>query len=80
MSIRLSELAKGRRARVVGVDAATETGVRILEMGLTPGATVVLTGAAPLGDPLAFEVRGYRLSLRKVEADLVQVEECQAEP
>lgn len=74
MTVRLSELAKGEKARVVGVDARTETGVRILEMGMTPGVTVSLTGAAPLGDPLAFEVRGYRLSLRRAEADLVEVE------
>jgi Fe2+ transport system protein FeoA len=74
MGMRLSELSKGRGARVVAVDARTETGVRILEMGLTPGVRVVLTGAAPLGDPLAYEVRGYRLSLRRAEADLVEVE------
>lgn len=74
MGMRLSELAKGQSAKVVRVDAKTDTGVRILEMGLTPGVTVVLTGIAPLGDPLAFEVRGYRLSLRKAEADLVEVE------
>jgi ferrous iron transport protein A len=36
--------------------------------------TVRLLGAAPLGDPLAFEVRGYRLSLRRAEAALVEVE------
>jgi Fe2+ transport system protein FeoA len=74
MGMRLSNLAKGSKARVVGVDARTETGVRILEMGVTPGVTIVMTGAAPLGDPLAYEVRGYRLSLRKTEADLVEVE------
>ncbi len=74
MATRLSELAKGEKARVVGVDARTETGIRIMEMGVTPGVTVVMTGAAPMGDPLSYEVRGYRLSLRKTEADLVEVE------
>lgn len=74
MLIRLSELAAGQRARVVNVDARGEVGQRILEMGLTPGAAVQMVGAAPLGDPLAFEVRGYRLSLRKAEADLVEAE------
>ena len=43
-------------------------------MGVTPGVEVRLVGTAPLGDPLAFEVRGYRLSLRRAEAALVEVE------
>lgn len=74
MADRLSELVTGQQARVVEVDARGETGQRIMEMGVTPGVTIRLVGAAPLGDPLAFEVRGYRLSLRKAEAALVGVE------
>jgi ferrous iron transport protein A len=74
MLSRLSELAVGQGGRVVGVDARDAVGQRILEMGLTPGVDVRLTGTAPLGDPLVFEVRGYRLSLRRTEAALVEVE------
>lgn len=74
MLIPLADLAVGQRATVRDVDARGEAGQRILEMGLTPGAAVRLLGAAPLGDPLVFEVRGYRLSLRKAEAALVSVE------
>ena len=74
MASRLSELVAGQRARVVGVDALGESGQRIMEMGVTPGVEIRLVGAAPLGDPLAFEVRGYRLSLRRAEAALVEVE------
>ena len=74
MPISLAELPKGAQARVVDVDARDEVGRRILEMGVTPGATVKLVAVAPLGDPLAFEVRGYRLSLRKAEAARVAVE------
>jgi ferrous iron transport protein A len=74
MLTRLSELTTGQRARVVAVDARDEVGQRILEMGLTPGIEVRMAGAAPLGDPLAFEVRGYRLSLRRAEAARVEVE------
>jgi ferrous iron transport protein A len=74
MTVRLSEMTPGQRARVVGVDAHAEVGRRILEMGLTPGIVVQMLGAAPLGDPLVFEVRGYRLSLRKAEAALVEAE------
>jgi Fe2+ transport system protein FeoA len=71
---RLSEIAKGEQARVVDVDVRDHVGVRILEMGMTPGVTVRMVGAAPMGDPLAFEVRGYRLSLRRAEAERVRVE------
>jgi ferrous iron transport protein A len=74
MPISLAALAKGASARVVDVDARDEVGRRILEMGVTPGATVKLVAVAPLGDPLAFEVRGYRLSLRKAEAARVSVD------
>jgi ferrous iron transport protein A len=74
MLTRLSELRVGQEARVVSVEARDEVGQRILEMGLTPGVSVRLLGAAPLGDPLVYEVRGYRLSLRKAEAALVAVE------
>jgi ferrous iron transport protein A len=52
---------------------------RILEMGLTDGEEVTFVGAAPLGDPLEFFVRGYRLSLRAAEARRVEVAEDAAE-
>jgi Fe2+ transport system protein FeoA len=74
MLMRLSELAVEEQGRVVDVDARNEAGQRILEMGLTPGVSVRLIGVAPLGDPLVFEVRGYRLSLRKSEAALISVD------
>ena len=74
MAVRLSDLSAGQKARVVDVDARGEIGQRILEMGVTPGAEIRLVAAAPLGDPLAFEIRGYRLSLRRAEAALVEVE------
>ncbi len=74
MATRLSELTNGQRARVVEVDARGEVGQRILEMGVTPGVDIRLVASAPLGDPMAFDVRGYRLSLRRAEAALVEVE------
>ena len=45
-----------------------------LEMGVTPGVEIRRLGAAPLGDPLEFELRGYRLSLRKAEAAHVELD------
>ena len=69
----LSELAVGGNARVVQVHGVDGVGVRLLEMGLVPGVEVRLLGTAPLGDPLEFELRGYRLSLRRTEAARVEV-------
>jgi Fe2+ transport system protein FeoA len=74
MTIPLAQLTMGRDAKVVSVDAAQEVGQRIMEMGVVPGSPIRLVGIAPLGDPLVFEVRGYRLSLRRREAELVAVE------
>ncbi len=74
MLSRLSELTVDQKARVVNVDAPDELGQRILEMGMTPGIEVRMVGTAPLGDPLIYEVRGYRLALRRTEAERVEVE------
>ena len=70
---RLADVAVGQQVRVVGVEGTDEISLRLLEMGLTPGVTVRCLGAAPLGDPLEFEVRGYRLSIRRSEAARVEV-------
>jgi len=71
---RLDEMAVGSTARIADVTGADSTALRLLEMGLTPGATVRVVGRAPLGDPWEFEVRGYRLSIRRAEAARVTLE------
>ncbi|REJ70554.1 MAG: iron transporter [Planctomycetota bacterium] len=71
---RLAEVAIGSRGRVVEVDGGDAIGIRLLEMGLTPGVELSVLGTAPLGDPMEIEVRGYRLSLRKSEAARISVE------
>ena len=70
----LDELAQDDRARVTGVAGGDDVSLRLMEMGLTPGAIVRLVGTAPLGDPLELEIRGYRLSLRRSEASRVSVD------
>ena len=70
----LADLAVGARGKVVRIHGADEVSCRLLEMGLTPGVELVLVGVAPLGDPLELEFRGYRLSVRKSEAEKVEVE------
>lgn len=70
----LDELKVGQRGRVLNVDCDDEAGLRMLEMGLTPGVEVRVLGTAPLGDPLELELRGFRLSVRKSEAKRVAVQ------
>lgn len=74
-----TELTVGQSARVVRVAGADGVSRRLLEMGVTPGVEIRRLGAAPLGDPLEFELRGYRLSLRKTEAQHVEIEEVSGE-
>ena len=47
---------------------------RIMDMGLTKGTEVFVRKVAPLGDPIEIKVRGYELSLRKADAELIEVE------
>jgi ferrous iron transport protein A len=74
MTLVAAELEVGEIGRVVRVVGADEISRRILEMGVTPGVEIRRLGTAPLGDPLEFELRGYRLSLRKSEAAHIEIE------
>ena len=69
-----AELVVGEMGRVTHVAGADEVSRRLLEMGVTPGVEIRRLGEAPLGDPLEFELRGYRLSLRKAEAAHVELD------
>jgi ferrous iron transport protein A len=69
----LSSLAAGAKAVVVEIRIPAEQRARLLEMGLLVGTPVELVRFAPLGDPVEIKVRGYNLSLRKHEAELVMV-------
>ena len=64
----LDELPPGVRAVVLAVDVDGVLRKRLVEMGVTPGVLIAVERVAPLGDPIAVEVRGYRLSMRKAEA------------
>lgn len=70
----LAQLPVGSSARIVRITGTDDVTLRLLEMGLTPGAGVTVVGQAPLGDPLELELRGYRLSIRKSEAARVEIE------
>ena len=71
--MKLSDLQIGQRALIVDVGGDDGIAIRLMEMGLTDGEEITLIGFAPLGDPIEFLIRGYRLSLRKTEAERVEV-------
>ena len=73
-SMKLSELPIGATATVREFPKSGATFVRLREMGLLMGTRVTLVRTAPLGDPLEIKLRGYHLSLRRTEADLIEVE------
>ena len=74
MEKRLSEFSIGETGviRLVGGDGKIRR--RLFDMGVTPGAEVYLRKRAPLGDPIEITLRGYELTLRKSEADVVPME------
>jgi len=69
----LAELSVGDSAVVEEIAGTDAISLRMMEMGIVPGTMVKLLGRAPLGDPLEFELRGFRLSLRVAEAARVTV-------
>ena len=69
----LTSLAVGASATVTEIRVPSEDRSRLLEMGLLVGTPVELVRFAPLGDPVEIKVRGYHLTLRKHEADLILV-------
>ncbi|MFM8471006.1 MAG: ferrous iron transport protein A, partial [Limisphaerales bacterium] len=69
----LSSLALGATAKVAAINVAPADKARLMEMGLLVGTPVELVRFAPLGDPLEIKVRGYNLTLRKHEAELILV-------
>jgi len=74
-TIPVSELRPGDEVRIAGFNhGAADYRQRLLSMGLTPGATFAVTRVAPLGDPIEIKVRGFAMSLRKTEAEMLIVE------
>lgn len=64
----------GDTVRVVRLHGEGAVKRRIMDMGLTRGVTVQVRKVAPLGDPIEINVRGYELSLRKADAEMIEVE------
>ena len=70
----LKEIKCGQTVRVTKVDGAGPVRRRIMDMGITRGCELYLRKVAPLGDPIEVTVRGYELSLRKADAEMIVVE------
>lgn len=70
----LRETAVGATAKVKKLHGEGAIKRRIMDMGLTKGTEVFVRKVAPLGDPIEIKVRGYELSLRKADAELIEVE------
>lgn len=72
--VRLSDLSPGQKAKIVGVGGHGRARRRFMEMGLVRGETILVERLAPLGDPIEFFVKGYHVSLRRNDAQHIQVE------
>lgn len=70
----LKEAKIGDTVRVVKIHGEGAIKRRIMDMGLTKGVEVYIRKVAPLGDPIEVTVRGYELSLRKADAEQIEVE------
>jgi ferrous iron transport protein A len=70
----LRDVEIGRTAKIVRLHGEGAIKRRIMDMGLTRGTEVYVRKVAPLGDPLEITVRGYELSLRKADAEQIEVE------
>ena len=70
----LRDTAVGETVKVVRLHGEGAVKRRIMDMGITKGTEVYVRKVAPLGDPVELKVRGYELSLRKADAEMVEVE------
>jgi len=70
----LDQLGPGQTATVKKIGGERPLRRRIMDMGVTRGAEIAMIRAAPMGDPIEYLVRGYHLSLRRSEAQLIEIE------
>ena len=69
----LKDVPVGQTVRVVKIDGDGAVRRRIMDMGITKGTEIYVRKVAPLGDPVEITVRGYELSLRKADADILEM-------
>ena len=71
----VNELKIGEKAIVTGLGCSGALRRRIIDMGITPGAVIIMRKAAPMGDPIEITLRGYELTLRVEDARKIEIEE-----
>ncbi len=69
----LKDVRPGQTVTVTKLHGSGAVKRRIMDMGITKGVTVLVRKVAPLGDPIELNVRNYELSLRKADADMVEI-------
>ena len=69
----LRDVKIGKSAKIIKVHGEGAMRRRIMDMGLTKGTEVYVRKVAPLGDPLELNVRGYELSVRKADAEMIEI-------
>ena len=74
MTMTLGDAAVGSTVVVAKIDGDSAYKRRIMDMGITKGVEVYVRKVAPLGDPVEVTVRGYELSLRRADAEMIEVE------
>ena len=72
MTLKDAKIGQTVTVKKLGVEGAVKR--RIMDMGLTKGAEVYIRKVAPLGDPIEITVRGYELSLRKADAEMIEIQ------
>ena len=75
----LREAKIGQTVKVVKLHGEGAVKRRIMDMGITRGVEIYVRKVAPLGDPVEVTVRGYELSLRKADAEMIEVETIEVE-
>ena len=70
----LKDVKCGQTVKVKKVEGAGPIRRRIMDMGITKGSEIYVRKVAPLGDPIEINIRGYELSLRKADAEMIEVE------
>ena len=70
----LRQIKVGQSAKIVRLNGVGAVKRRIMDMGLTKGVEIFVRKVAPLGDPIEVTVRGYELSLRKTDAEMIEVQ------
>ena len=77
--MQLSEMRVGASACIKTVKGEGVLRKRLLDLGLTPGTIVMVRRTAPMGDPIQLHLRGYELTLRRSEAEKIEIQEIFAE-